>query len=70
MELCREGDKYRNGLAQMVEIEDAYVYPMLKSSSLAKGGQRTGSRFMLVTQKTVGEHTNRIEEELRKHGHT
>ena len=66
MELYREGDKYRNGLAQMVEIEDVYVYPMLKSSSLAKGGQKTRNRFMLVTQKTVGEQTNRIEEEAPK----
>ncbi len=61
MELFREGEKYRNGLAQVVELEDAHVYPMLKSSSLARG-QGSSGRVMLVTQKAVGEDTKEIEE--------
>ncbi len=63
MELAREGDKYRNGLGQLVDLEDVCVYPMLKSSHLAQGGEKARSRFMLVTQRTVGEQTTRIEEE-------
>jgi len=62
MELFREGNRYRNGLAQIVDIEDAYVYPMLKSSGLARG-EKARHRFMVVTQKTVGEQTHRIEKE-------
>jgi len=63
MELRREGQKYRNGFGQLVELEDTYVYPMLKSSNVAKGGTRSQSRVMIVTQKTVGEHTNHIQED-------
>ena len=66
MELCREGSKYRNGLAQIVELEDTFVYPMLKSSSLGKNGQGSSNRVMLVPQKTVGENTTRIEGEAPK----
>lgn len=61
MELCREGDKYRNGLGEFVDLEDAYLFPMLKSSHVAKGGGGE-NRYMLVTQRTVGRDTKEIEE--------
>jgi len=61
MEVRREGGKYRNGLGELVELEDLYVYPMLKSSDLANGGARSGNRCMIVTQKTVGEDTAAIQ---------
>jgi hypothetical protein len=66
MELSRECDKYRNGLGQIIDIEDVYVYPMLKSSHLATNGEKKRNRFMLVTQKAVGGQTNRIEEDAPK----
>ena len=56
MELCGEGGHYRNGLGELVQLEDAYIYPMLKSSGLAKGA-RSGSRSMIVTQTAIGEDT-------------
>lgn len=59
MELTREGGKYRNGLGELVELEDTHVYPMLKSSQVAGTAVR-GNRFMLVPQKTIGEDTVRI----------
>jgi hypothetical protein len=62
MELSREGGLYRNGLGELVELEDAYVYPMLKSSSVANGGETANNRLMLVTQTTVREHPDRIRE--------
>ncbi len=52
MELCRDGDRYRNGLGERVDLEPDYLYPMLKSSDLARGA--APSRFMLVTQHSVG----------------
>jgi len=61
MEVLREGGKYRNGLGELVELEDSCVYPMLKSSDVVNGGPRNGNRCMLVTQKTVGEDTASIE---------
>lgn len=60
MELRREGKFYRNGLGQLVELEPDYLYPMLKSSQVANGSMAAPRRWMLVTQKTVGEDTNTI----------
>jgi hypothetical protein len=62
MELCREGGRYRNGLNELAEIEDLYLYPMLKSSSIGRRDVGTGNRFMLVTQTTVREQTDDIRE--------
>jgi hypothetical protein len=62
MELCLEGGRYRNGLGELAEIEDLYVYPMLKSSAIARRDAGTGSRFMLVTQTTVRDQTDDIRE--------
>jgi hypothetical protein len=61
MELRWEGDRYRNGFGQLIALESTYVYPMLKSSSVAKGATGNQVRVMLVTQKTVGEQTRPIE---------
>lgn len=61
MELSWEGGKYRNGLGELVELEDTYLYPMLKSSHVAKGVTVKKNRLMLVTQRTVGEDTARIQ---------
>lgn len=61
MELAREGRKYRNGLGELVDLEDTYIYPMLKSSHVASAATVNENRFMLVTQRTVGEDTCRIE---------
>ncbi len=42
-----------------VRIEDKYVYPLLKSSDIANG-RTTIRRAIIVTQRRVGEDTNRI----------
>jgi hypothetical protein len=62
MELRREGSYFRNGMGELVELEDEFVFPMMKSSHVAKGGQGADNRFMLMTQRTVGEDTKRIED--------
>lgn len=50
---------YVNGLGERVQLEEDFLYPMLKSSDLAK---RVGpSRYMLVTQRSIGEETSTIE---------
>ena len=61
MELCPRGcDDFENGLGEVVNLESTYLYPMLKSSELMKP-HPTPSRYMLVTQRSVGEDTSRIE---------
>ncbi len=60
MELEPEGNKYRNGLGEIFSLEDGYVYPMLKSSDIGNGQIRYGRKYMVVTQKYVGEDTSFI----------
>ena len=61
MELVLEkGNSYRNGFGELVNLENDYLFPMLKSSDLANGISEP-TRFMLVTQKRVGEDTSKIE---------
>jgi len=60
MELRKEGNRYRNGLDEVIELEDDYVYPMLKSSEITNGQSKEPSRWMLVTQKAVSDETSII----------
>ncbi len=60
MELRRDGENaLRNKLGESVELEPEFLFPFLKCSDLANG--RTESdRFVLVTQRRVGEDTSGI----------
>jgi len=60
MELRRQGDAFLNGKGDVAELEDEFVYPLLKSSDLANG-RLDGARLnVIVTQSRVGEETDRI----------
>ena len=61
MELHRNGDQYRNGLAELVSLEGTYMFPMLKSSEIAGGIAKFSERWMLVPQRRVGDDTSIIE---------
>jgi len=59
MELTRSGDGLANGLGERVEVEQAHVYPLLKSSDLAN--ERGGvERYLLVTQTGLGADTTAL----------
>jgi len=63
IELWPKGNgQFQNGFGEIVSLETTYLYPMLKSSDLAKPTP-TPSRYMLVAQHTVGEDTSRIASE-------
>jgi hypothetical protein len=64
MELTKEGKLYRNGFGNFVELEDACLYPMLKSSDVANGLEPT--RWMLVPQKSVHDDTASLEHSAPK----
>lgn len=49
---------YVNGLGEVVRLEEQFLYPMMKSSELAK--RADPSRMMLITQRSIGEATNSI----------
>jgi len=60
LDLSQEQQHYVNGLGERVEIEDTYLFPMLKSSDLAKRNVINPARRMLVTQHYIGEKTDDI----------
>ena len=56
MEFKKEGTTFINGLGEHVDIEQTYIYPLLKSSDLANG-RLTPQRYLLVTQCRPGDDT-------------
>lgn len=59
MEFTRVGRYFVNGLGERCELEDDYVFPLLKSSDLANRRLRP-TRFVLLTQRRVGDPTETI----------
>ena len=62
MELVRQGDTYANGLGESVQLEEDFVYPLLKSSDVGNG-RVAARKHVLVTQRFTGEDTERFREE-------
>lgn len=60
LELEKRGRALVNGLGEKIEIEETFLFPMLKSSDLAKDNAVTPRRWMLVTQKQIGQDTRII----------
>ena len=59
----RQLDNYLvNGLGEVIEIEDTYLFPLIKGSAVAQNRIKTAERYVLVTQKFVGEPTEKIKE--------
>ena len=60
MELRREGNSLLNGFDEVVDIEEDYLFPLLKSSDLSKESIPDPRRWVIVTQRRVGEDTTQI----------
>ena len=60
MELTLKEGNLFNGLDESVNIEPDFVYPLFKGSDIANDRVSTTNRFLLVTQKIVGEATKPI----------
>ena len=61
MELRPRGaNRFENGFGEVIDVEGTYLYPMLKSSDLVKP-EPTVTRYMIVTQRAVGDDTSPIE---------
>jgi hypothetical protein len=61
MELTRSEFGLKNGLGQLVDIEETYIYPLLKGSDIGSE-KEWRKRYILVTQHFVGERTDSIRE--------
>ncbi|MBI1745605.1 MAG: N-6 DNA methylase [Acidobacteria bacterium] len=59
LEFTRANGSFVNGLGERYELEDDYMFPLLKSSDLANDRLRP-TRFVLLTQRRVGETTEKI----------
>ena len=65
MELKIVGNNYINGLGEKVDIEDEYLYPLLKSSDLANN-RLIPYKYVIITQKKMGEDTSNINKKAPK----
>ena len=61
MELEKIGNIFINGLGEEVQIENNYIYPLIKGSNVANNNIRR-NKYILITQKYIGEDTNKIKE--------
>lgn len=59
MEFTRTNGYFINGHGERCELEDDYIFPLLKSSDLANGRLRP-TRFVLLTQRRTGDPTEQI----------
>lgn len=57
MELREREGVLQNGFGEVVDIERDHLYPMLKSSEVARGTEPSLRRQMLVPQRAVGQDT-------------
>ncbi len=56
MELRRTPSGYLNGLSETVDIEEEYVFPLFKSSDVARG-ETQPKRHLLIPQRHTGDDT-------------
>lgn len=59
MEFTRDGRSLVNGLGEVVDLEDDYLYPLLKSSDLGNG-RLVPRKSVLVPQRHTGDDTAEI----------
>lgn len=57
MELTQTADGLVNGFGEVVDVEDDYLYPLVKSSDIAGARQVARQKFVIVTQRFIGEET-------------
>lgn len=60
MELKKTGEFFSNGFNEKLNLENDYVYPLLKSSDLKGGTITTGNKSVIITQKSNSDNTNYI----------
>lgn len=67
MELkCLSANNYINKLNEEIELEDKYVYPLLKSSDLKDNIISRSDKYVIVTQTYVRQDTAHIEKDAPK----
>ncbi|MEG4839062.1 class I SAM-dependent methyltransferase [Microcoleus sp. B9-D4] len=60
MEFRKIDNLFVNGFGEAVELEETYLFPLLKGSDVAQNRINATDRYILVTQKFIGESTENI----------
>lgn len=61
MEFRKTDNAFVNGIGEVVELEETYLFPLLKGSDVAQG-RTEATKYVLVTQRFIGEPTEYIKE--------
>jgi hypothetical protein len=61
MELRKVDDGLINGLGEIVELEETCLFPLIKGSAVAQNRLESVERYVLVTQKYIGEPTEYLQ---------
>jgi hypothetical protein len=61
MEFRKIDDYFVNKLGEVADIEETYLFPMIKGSGVAQNRINATNRYMLITQKFIGESTENIQ---------
>lgn len=62
LELTRKDGIFKNGLGETVDIEDDLIYPLLKSSDIQNYQPDRPHKYLIVTQRYIGEDTSHLKE--------
>ena len=60
MEFWHENGALKNGLGEAVNVSSEFLYPMYKSSDIAKRCRHPPKKYMLITQRKIGEETDDV----------
>ncbi|MFN6568671.1 SAM-dependent methyltransferase [Dendronalium sp. ChiSLP03b] len=66
MEFSKINNTLINGLGETVDIEETYLFPLLKGSYVAQNKTNNTNRYVLVTQRFVGEAIEYIKDSAPK----
>lgn len=66
MELVDRGDGWYNSFDDLVEVEEEYVYPLIKSSDLRPARVKSIRRAVIVPQTRVGQNTWELQKKAPK----
>lgn len=61
MEIRKVDDMFVNGLGEVVDIEETCLFPLVKGSDVAQNRTKSSERYVLVTQKYIGESTEYLQ---------
>ncbi|MEG5033852.1 class I SAM-dependent methyltransferase [Microcoleus sp. AT3-D2] len=68
MEFRKIDNYFVNTFGEVVDIEDTYLFPLIKGSGVAQNRINATDRYMLITQKFIGESTENIKKIAPKTG--